>query len=151
MAFFVAAFISVLVFSVAEATKSAKPVITALAGASTAAIVPLGTWCNKWWKRNKEEIKKQKKLTTIMDIYGSSATTIRALVDQLEIKKKSLLHSVDCVLTEGYTLKAAMDDINEKLKLVMPIITRLLRKTDDYGSKFRTDREDTLRQMMHML
>ncbi|KAL1183571.1 hypothetical protein V6Z11_A02G192300 [Gossypium hirsutum] len=127
------------------------PVITALAGASTAAIVPLGTWCNKWWKRNKEEIKKQKKLTTIMDIYGSSATTIRALVDQLEIKKKSLLHSVDCVLTEGYTLKAAMDDINEKLKLVMPIITRLLRKTDDYGSKFRTDREDTLRQMMHML
>ncbi|KAK5843692.1 UPF0496 protein At2g18630-like [Gossypium arboreum] len=151
MAFFVAAFISVLVFSVAAATKSAKPVITALAGALTAAIVPLGTWCNKWWKRNKEEIKKQKKLTTIMDIYGSSATTIRALVDQLEIKKKSLLHSVDCVLTEGYTLKAAMDDINEKLKLVMPIITRLLRKTDDYGSKFRTDREDTLRQMMHML
>lgn len=151
VAFFVAAFISVSVFSVVAVTKSAKPVIIALAGALTAAIIPVGTWCNDWWKRNKEKIKKKKKFTAKMEIYGSSATAIRALVDQLEIKKNSLSHSVDCVLTEGYTLKAAMDDINEKLKLFTPIITRLLRKSDDCGRNFMTDRQEIQRQLMDML
>ncbi|MBA0755073.1 hypothetical protein Gogos_021896, partial [Gossypium gossypioides] len=151
VAFLVAAFISVLVFSVVAAVKSAKPVITTLAGALTAAIVPLGTWCNKCWKRNKEKIKKKKKLTAIMEIYGSSATTIWMHVEQLEIKKTSLSHSVDYVLTEGYTLKVGMDDINEKLKLVTPIITDLLRETNDCSCKFGSDREEIQRQMMLML
>ncbi|PPS04875.1 hypothetical protein GOBAR_AA15777 [Gossypium barbadense] len=128
-----------------------KPIITTSAGALTVAIVPFGTWCNGCWKRKKEKIKVKKKLTSIMKIYGSSATTIRALVEQLEIKNKSLLHSVDYVLKERYTLKVGMDDINEKLILVTPIITDLLRETDDCGCKFRTDWEDILRQMMHML
>ncbi|PPS04877.1 hypothetical protein GOBAR_AA15779 [Gossypium barbadense] len=105
VAFLVAAFISMLVFSVVAVIISAKPVITTLAGALTTAIVPLGTWCNKYWKRNKEKIKEKKKLTAIMEIYGSSATTIWMQVEELEIKKTSLSHSVDCVLTEGYTLK----------------------------------------------
>ncbi|MBA0551674.1 hypothetical protein Golob_022549 [Gossypium lobatum] len=152
MAFLVAAFISVLVVSVVAVIKSAKPVIISLAGALTTAIVPLGTWCNKWWKRNKEKIKMKKKLTAIMEIFGSSATTIWMLVEQLEIKKASLSHSVDYVLTEGYTLKAGMDDINEKLKLVKPIITDLLRETNEYCScKFRKDLKEIQRQMMHML
>ncbi|XP_040940455.1 UPF0496 protein At2g18630 [Gossypium hirsutum] len=139
------------IISVVAAVKSAKPIITTSAGALTVAIVPFGTWCNGCWKRKKEKIKVKKKLTSIMKIYGSSATTIRALVEQLEIKNKSLLHSVDYVLKERYTLKVGMDDINEKLILVTPIITDLLRETDDCGCKFRTDWEDILRQMMHML
>ncbi|TYH29082.1 hypothetical protein ES288_A02G196000v1 [Gossypium darwinii] len=101
--------------------------------------------------RNKEKIKMKKKLTAIMEIYGSSATTIWMLVQQLEIKKTSLLHSVDCVVTEGYTLKVGMDDINEKLKLVKPIITDLLRETEECSYKFRTDREEIQRQMALML
>ncbi|KAB1671302.1 hypothetical protein [Gossypium barbadense] len=151
VAIFVATFILVLIISVVAAVKSAKPIITTSAGALTVAIVPFGTWCNGCWKRKKEKIKVKKKLTSIMKIYGSSATTIRALVEQLEIKNKSLLHSVDYVLKERYTLKVGMDDINEKLILVTPIITDLLRETDDCGCKFRTDWEDILRQMMHML
>ncbi|TYI40924.1 hypothetical protein ES332_A02G197900v1 [Gossypium tomentosum] len=101
--------------------------------------------------RNKAKIKMKKKLTAIMEIYGSSATTIWMLVQQLEIKKTSLLHSVDCVVTEGYTLKVGMDDINEKLKLVKPIITDLLRETEECSYKFRTDREEIQRQMTLML
>ncbi|MBA0818154.1 hypothetical protein Gohar_025533 [Gossypium harknessii] len=151
VAFLVAAFISVLVFSVVAVVKSAKPVIIGLASALTTAIVPLGTWCNKSWKRNKEKIKMKKKLTAIMEIFGSSATTIWMLVEQLEIKKASLSHSVDYVLKEGYTLKAGMDGINEKLKLVTPIITDLLRETNDCSCKFRKDLKEIQRQMMHML
>ncbi|KAG4212407.1 hypothetical protein ERO13_A02G163432v2 [Gossypium hirsutum] len=151
VAFLVAAFISMLVFSVVAVIISAKPVITTLAGALTTAIVPLGTWCNKYWKRNKEKIKEKKKLTAIMEIYGSSATTIWMQVEELEIKKTSLSHSVDCVLTEGYTLKVGMDDINEKLKHVTSIITDLLRETDGCRCKFRTDWEGIQRQMMLML
>ncbi|KAH1113419.1 hypothetical protein J1N35_006797 [Gossypium stocksii] len=135
---FVAAFILLVVFSVVELIIFAKPVITALASVLTSAIVPVETWCSKCWKRNKEKIK-MKKLTIIMYIYGSSATTIWMHVQQLEIKKKSLLHSVDYVVTEGYTLKVGMDDINEKLKLVTPTVTDLLRETDEWSRKFRTD------------
>ncbi|XP_012469467.1 UPF0496 protein At2g18630-like [Gossypium raimondii] len=151
VAFFVAAFISVLVFSVVAVIKSAKPVITTLAGALTTAIVPLGTWCNKCLKRNKEKIKKNKKLTAIMEIYGSSATTIWMHVKRLEIKKTSLSRSVDYVLTEGYTLKVGMDNINNKLKLVTPIITDLLRETNNCSCKFGTVQEEIQRQMMLML
>ncbi|KAK5843695.1 UPF0496 protein At2g18630-like [Gossypium arboreum] len=150
-ALFVATFILLVVFSVVELIISAKTVITALAGVLTSAIVTVETWCSKCWKRNKEKIKMKKKLTVIMEIYGSSATTIWMLVQQLEIKKTSLLHSVDCVVREGYTLKVGMDDINEKLKLVTPIVTDLLRETDECSYKFRTDWEEIQRQMMLML
>ncbi|KAH1113421.1 hypothetical protein J1N35_006799 [Gossypium stocksii] len=73
-ALFVAAFGSVLVFSV-------------MASALTAAIIPAWKWCDGCWKRNEEKVKKQKKLTTMY--YAplfSKMIIIRVHVELLEEK-----------------------------------------------------------------
>ncbi|KAG4212404.1 hypothetical protein ERO13_A02G163200v2 [Gossypium hirsutum] len=151
LALFVVAFFSVLIFSVVAATKSVKHVITALGSALTVAIVPVGTWCNERWKRDKEKVKKKLKLTTITEFYAAHTLIIRVLVDRLEVKFKSLLHSVDSVLTEGYALKVAMDKIKKDLKDVTDTIPDVLRRADDLDRETMMDWQEILKRMMDTL
>ncbi|KAB2036663.1 hypothetical protein ES319_D03G017300v1 [Gossypium barbadense] len=143
LAFFVVAFFSLLIFSVVAATKSVKHVITALGSALTVAIVPVGTWCNERWNRNKEKEKKKLKLTKTV-FYAALTPIIRVLVDQLEVKFKSLSHSVDSVLTEGYALKVAIDKIKKDLKDVTDTIPDVLRRADDLGRETIMDWREIL-------
>ncbi|MBA0581729.1 UPF0496 protein At2g18630 [Gossypium raimondii] len=150
LAFFVVAFFSLLIFSVVAATKSVKHVITALGSALTVAIVPVGTWCNERWNRNKEKEKKKLKLTKTV-FYAALTPIIRVLVDQLEVKFKSLSHSVDSVLTEGYALKVAIDKIKKDLKDVTDTIPDVLRRADDLGRETIMDWREILTRMMETL
>ncbi|MBA0677672.1 hypothetical protein Goari_019069, partial [Gossypium aridum] len=150
LAFFVVAFFSLLIFSVVAATKSVKHVITALGSALTVAIVPVGTWCNERWNRNKEKEKKKLKLTKTV-FYAALTPIIRVLVDQLEVKFKSLSHSVDSVLTEGYALKVAMDKIKNDLKDVTDTIPDVLRRANDLDREIMMDWQEILKRMMDTL
>lgn len=57
-ALFVAAFISVLVFSAVGAALSVKLVVTALTSVLTVAIVSPWKWCDERWNHNEEKVKK---------------------------------------------------------------------------------------------
>ncbi|MBA0850878.1 hypothetical protein Goshw_008647 [Gossypium schwendimanii] len=151
LAFFVVAFFSLLIFYVVASTKSLKHVITALGSALTLAIVPVGTWYNDRWNRNKEKEKKKLKLTTIMEFHAACTPIIRVLVFRLEVKFKSLLHSVDSVLTEGYALNVAMDKIKKDLKDVTDTIPDVLRRADDLGRETIMDWREILTRMMETL
>ncbi|TYH78839.1 hypothetical protein ES332_D03G017300v1 [Gossypium tomentosum] len=135
LAFFVVAFFSLLIFSVVAATKSVKHVITALGSALRVAIVP--------------EKKKLKLTKTVF--YAALTPIIRVLVDQLEVKFKSLSHSVDSVLTEGYALKVAIDKIKKDLKDVTDTIPDVLRRADDLGRETIMDWREILTRMMETL
>ncbi|TYI40928.1 hypothetical protein ES332_A02G198200v1 [Gossypium tomentosum] len=128
-ALFVAAFISVLVFSAVGAALSVKFVVTALTSVLTVAIVSPWKWCDERWNHNEEKVK-------------------NGDVGLLEIKIKSLMRTIDIVLGEEYLLKVAMDEINEKSIHIVKTITDLLWQADYCGRNIRKNWQKILQQMI---
>ncbi|KAK5843699.1 hypothetical protein PVK06_006157 [Gossypium arboreum] len=150
-ALFVAAFISVLVFSAVGAALSVKLVVTALTSVLTVAIVPPWKWYDECWNHNKEKVKKQKKLTNTMLFFAPCTIDISGDVGLLEIKIKSLMRTIDIVLGEEYLLKVAMNEINEKSIHIVKTITDLLWQADNCGRNIRKNWQKILQQMIDYL
>nr|AFK35402.1 unknown [Lotus japonicus] len=116
-AIFVAAFVSVLIFSVVAASVAAPPVVTALAAAMAVPIGSVGKWCNSLFKRYKKALMKQREVISSMQVgtYISlkDLDNIRVLTDKLELQLESLLQNADFALRNEDVIKIAIDEIKK--------------------------------------
>lgn len=150
---FVAAFVSVLIFSVVAAAMAAPPVVTALAAALAVPMGPVGKWCNSLWKRYETALKGQRGVINTMQI-GTFVTmkdleSIRALVGKVEIKVESLMQNADFALREEEeAVKLAMDDIKKKLEEFMDDIQKLSLHGDKCSREITWARTVLLQKIM---
>ncbi|KAJ9170822.1 hypothetical protein P3X46_018896 [Hevea brasiliensis] len=126
---FVAAFVSVLIFSVVAAAIAAPPLVTALAGALAVPIGSVGKWCNSLWNSYMKEVKGQKELASSMHVRTfiviKDMDNIRLLVNKLELEIESLLQNASIALMEEDALKLVIDEIKKKLDVFMQAIEDL--------------------------
>lgn len=149
---FVAAFVSVLIFSVVAAAIAAPPVVTALAGALAVPIGSVGKWCNSLWKRYENALKGQREVISSMQV-GTYITmkdleNIRLLVNKLEIHIESLLQNADFALREDEAVKLAMDEIKKKLEVFMDTIENLSEHADKCSRDIRRARTVILQRII---
>lgn len=101
---FIAAFASVLIFSVVAASISAPPVVIALASALTVPIGSVGKWCNSLWKNYQKELRVQQELLGMMG--GNALVTvhdvenIRILVERFNVELESAMQNSEFALAE---------------------------------------------------
>ncbi|XP_041011853.1 UPF0496 protein At4g34320-like [Juglans microcarpa x Juglans regia] len=149
---FVAAFVSVLIFSVVAAAIVAPPLVTALAAALAAPIGSVGKWLNSLWTRYENSVKAQRELINSMQI-GTCVTmkdldTIRVLVNKLEIEIESLLQNADFALREEDAVSLAMDEIKKKLEVFMNTIENLSEHADMCSRDIRRARTVILQRII---
>ncbi|XP_059456368.1 UPF0496 protein At2g18630-like [Corylus avellana] len=149
---FVAAFVSVLIFSVVAAAIAAPPLVTALAGALVVPIGSVGKWCNSLWKRYENALKGQREVISSMQV-GTYITmkdleNIRLLVNKLEIQIESLLQNADFALREDEAVKLAMDEIKKKLEVFMDTIENLSEHADKCSRDIRRARTVILQRII---
>ncbi|KAG2724726.1 hypothetical protein I3760_01G030600 [Carya illinoinensis] len=149
---FVAAFVSVLIFSVVAAAIAAPPLVTALAGALAIPIGSVGKWLNSLWTRYENSVKAQRELINSMQI-GTCVTmkdldTIRVLVNKLEIEIESLLQNADFALREEEAVSLAMDEIKKKLEVFMNTIENLSEHADMCSRDIRRARTVILQRII---
>lgn len=131
---FVAAFVSLLIFSVVAAAIAAPPVVTALLGALAVPMGPVGKWCNSFWNRFGNTVREQREIISSMQV-GTYVTlkdleSIKALINKLEIEVESLLHTAQFALMEDGALKIAMEEIKKKLEAFTETTESLSRQNE---------------------
>lgn len=149
---FVAAFASVLIFSVVAAAMAAPPVVTALAAALAVPMGPVGKWCNSLWKHYETALKGQREVIRTME-FGTLFTmtdlkSIGALVDKVEIKVESLMQNADFALREEEVVKLAMGEIKKKLEEFMDDIQKLSLHGDQCSREIARARAVLLEKIM---
>ncbi|KAF5738176.1 hypothetical protein HS088_TW13G01071 [Tripterygium wilfordii] len=150
---FVAAFVSVLIFSVVAAAIAAPPVVTALAGALAVPVGSIGKWCDMLWTRYQNTMKGQREVLISMEI-GTRLSikdmeSIGALVDKLEIEIGSMLQNAKFALAEEDALKFAMDEIKKKLDVFMETIEDLGAHGDRCSRDIRQARTVILQRLIN--
>ncbi|KAG5241290.1 UPF0496 protein [Salix suchowensis] len=126
---FVSAFVSVLIFSVVAAAVAAPPVVTALAGAMTVPMGPVGNWCSSLWNRYEKALKEEKGLVRTIEV-GTFVTiedmvNIRVLVNKFQVEIESLLDKADFAIREEDAVKLVIDVIKRKMAGFMESIEDL--------------------------
>ena len=152
-AIFVAAFVSVLIFSVVAAAIAAPPVVTALAGALAVPIGSVGKWCNSLFKRYETALKGQRELISSMQV-GSYITlvdlkNIRLRIDQLEIKIESMLQSSDFALRNEDAVKFAIDEIKKNIDIFAETIEALSKQADECSRQIRMARTVVVKKIIN--
>lgn len=151
---FVAAFVSVLIFSVVAAALAAPPLVTALAGALAVPIGSVGKWCSSLWTRYENTLKGQREVISSMQV-GTYVTmkdldNIRVLVNKLEIEIESLSQKADFALREEEGVKLAMDEIKKKLEVFMDTIENLSEHADKCSRDIRRARTVILQRIIKL-
>jgi xanthosine utilization system XapX-like protein len=149
---FVAAFVSVLIFSVVAAAIAAPPVVTALAGALAIPIGSVGKWCDSLWKRYENALKGQREVISSMQV-GTYITmkdleSIWVLVNKLEIEIEALLENADFALREDEAVKLVMDEIKKKLEVFMGTVENLSEHADKCSRDIRRARTVILQRII---
>lgn len=152
-ALFVAAFVSVLIFSVVAAAIAAPPVITAIAGALAVPIGSLGKWCSWLWNRYESTLKGQKELYSYAEvgtyIVIKDMDNIRVLVSRMEIEIDALLNAADFALKEQEeAVKLVIDEMKKKLDVFMETIEDLGKQADKCRREITVARKVILRRIM---
>ncbi|KAK7386515.1 hypothetical protein VNO78_26795 [Psophocarpus tetragonolobus] len=143
-AIFVAAFVSVLIFSVVAASVAAPPVITALAAALAVPIGSVGKWCNSLLKRYEKAVKGQREVISSMQIgtYISlkDLDNIRVLTNKLEVVLESLLQNADFAIKNEDAMKFAIDEIQKKIETFSETMESLSVHADECSRQIRRAR-----------
>ncbi|XP_027361542.1 UPF0496 protein At2g18630-like [Abrus precatorius] len=152
-AIFVAAFVSVLIFSVVAAAVAAPPVVTALAGALAVPIGSVGKWCNSLFKRYETALKGQRELISSMQV-GSYITlvdlkNIQVRIDQLEIKIESMLQSADFALKNEDAVRFAIDEIKKNIDTFAETIENLSKQADECSRQIRRARTVVVKRIIN--
>ncbi|KAF5736068.1 hypothetical protein HS088_TW14G00202 [Tripterygium wilfordii] len=152
-ALFVAAFVSVLIFSVVAAAIAAPPVVTTLAGALAIPIGSVGKWCNMLWTWYQNTLKGEREVLISMEI-GTCLSrnymeSIRALINKLEIKINSMLQNTEFALVEEDAVKFVMDEIKKDLEVFMETIEDLGNHADRCSRHIRQARTVILQKMIN--
>ncbi|KAK7307561.1 hypothetical protein VNO77_40747 [Canavalia gladiata] len=152
-AIFVAAFVSVLIFSVVAAAVAAPPVVTALAGALAVPIGSVGKWCNSLFQRYETALKGQRELISSMQV-GSYITlvdlkNIRVRIDQLEIKIQSMLQSTDFALRNEDAVRFAIDEIKKNIDTLAETIEALSKQADECSRQIRRARTVVVKKIIN--
>ncbi|KAK4765143.1 hypothetical protein SAY86_026233 [Trapa natans] len=140
---FVAAFISVLVFSVVAAAMAFPPVVTAIAGALTAPIGSVGKWIDSLWKKHQKELESQKEWLRV--IGGSTkiaiyeVDSIRVVVDRFRIGIDSLMQKAEFAVGVGGddAVRCSMDEIKGAIEGFMKMVEDLLRQSHICSEEIR--------------
>ncbi|BAU00132.1 hypothetical protein LR48_Vigan06g040900 [Vigna angularis] len=152
-AIFVAAFVSVLIFSVVAAAIAAPPVVTALAGALAVPVGSVGKWCDSLFKRYETALKSQRDLISSMHA-GSYITlvdldNIRVHIDQLEIKIESMLQSADFALKNEEGVRFAIDEIKKNIDTFAETIEALSKQADECSRQIRRARSVIVKKFIN--
>ncbi|KAL2595740.1 hypothetical protein GLYMA_11G063800v4 [Glycine max] len=152
-AIFVAAFVSVLIFSVVAAAIAAPPVVTALAGALAVPIGSVGKWCNSLFKRYETALKGQRELIISMQV-GTYITLvdlkhIQVRIDQLEINIESMLQSSDFALRNEDAVKFAIDEIKKNIDTFAETIEALSKQADECSRQIRRARTMVVKKIIN--
>ncbi|XP_057419843.1 UPF0496 protein At4g34320-like [Lotus japonicus] len=143
-AIFVAAFVSVLIFSVVAASVAAPPVVTALAAAMAVPIGSVGKWCNSLFKRYKKALMKQREVISSMQVgtYISlkDLDNIRVLTNKLELQLESLLQNADFALRNEDVIKIAIDEIKKNIETFSETMDTLSAHADKCSRQIRRAR-----------
>lgn len=152
-AIFVAAFVSVLIFSVVAAAISAPPVVTALVGALLVPMGSVGKWCDSLFKRYEKALNGQRNL--IITMHDASYITlmdlnnIRVRIDQLEIKIESMLQSADFALRNEDGVKFAIDEIKKNIDTFAETIEALSKQADECSRQIRRARTVVVKKIIN--
>lgn len=149
---FVAAFVSVLIFSVVAAAIAAPPLVTALATALVVPIGSVGKWCNSLWTSYENTLKGQREVISSMQV-GTYVTmkdldSIRVLINKLEIEIEALLQNADFALRGEEAVKLAMEEIKKKLEVFMNTVENLSAHADKCSRDIRRARTVILQRIM---
>ncbi|XP_012573694.1 UPF0496 protein At2g18630-like [Cicer arietinum] len=143
-AIFVAAFVSVLIFSVVAASIAAPPVITALAAALVVPIGSVGKWCNSLFKGYEKALKGQREVVSSMQLgtYISlkDLDNIRLLTNKLELQLESLLQNADFALRNEDVIKLAIDEIKKNIETFSETLETLSARADKCSRQIRKAR-----------
>ncbi|KAE9613004.1 hypothetical protein Lal_00027627 [Lupinus albus] len=149
---FVAAFVSVLIFSVVAAALAAPPVVTALAGAFSVPLGSVGKWCNSLFTKYETALKGQQEIISSMQI-GTYITltdldNIRVSIDKLEIEFESLLQNAEFALRNEDAVRLAVDEIKKKIETFAEIIESLSEQADKCSRQIRRARTVVLQKII---
>ncbi|WJX95350.1 hypothetical protein P8452_76679 [Trifolium repens] len=143
-AIFLAAFVSVLIFSVVAASIAAPPVVTALAAALVVPLGSVGKWCNSLFKGYEKAIKGQMEVVSSMQLgtYISlkDLDNIRVLTNKLEIQLESLLQNADFALKNEDVIKLAIDEIKKNIETFSETLETLSANADKCSRQIRKAR-----------
>lgn len=143
-AIFLAAFVSVLIFSVVAASIAAPPVVTALAAALVVPVGSVGKWCNSLFKGYEKAIKGQREVVSSMQLgtYISlkDLDNIRVLTNKLELQLESLLQNADFALKNEDVIKLAIDEIKKNIETFSETLETLSANADKCSRQIRKAR-----------
>ncbi|AET03967.1 hypothetical protein MtrunA17_Chr8g0373611 [Medicago truncatula] len=143
-AIFLAAFVSVLIFSVVAASIAAPPVVTALAAALVVPLGSVGKWCNSLFKGYEKAIKGQREVVSSMQLgtYISlkDLDNIRVLTNKLELQLESLLQNADFALKNEDVIKLAIDEIKKNIETFSETLETLSANADKCSRQIRKAR-----------
>ncbi|KAK7252888.1 hypothetical protein RIF29_37145 [Crotalaria pallida] len=149
---FVAAFVSVLIFSVVAAAVAAPPVITALAGALAVPLGSVGKWCNSLFKGYETALKSQREVISSMQVGAYITLTdldnIRVRIDKLEIEIESLLQNAEFALRNEDAVRLAIVEIKKKIESFSEIIECLSEQADKCSRQIRRARTVVLQKII---
>ncbi|KAI4327551.1 hypothetical protein L6164_019999 [Bauhinia variegata] len=149
---FVAAFVSVLIFSVVAAAIAAPPVVTALAGALAVPIGSVGKWCNLLFKNYEKALKGQREVISSMQVASyitlKDLDSIRILVNKLEIQIESLLQNADFALRDEDAVKLSMAEIKKKMETFMETMENLSQHADKCSREIRRARTVVIQKII---
>ncbi|GAV76771.1 DUF677 domain-containing protein [Cephalotus follicularis] len=149
---FVAAFVSVLIFSVVAAAIAAPPVVTALAAALAVPVGSVGKWCSVLWKRCENELKGQREMVSSMwtgtFITIQDMDNVRLLVNKLEIVVESLMQKTDFAQRDDEAVTLAIEEIKKKLEEFTQSIDVLIKHADKCSRDIRMARTVILQRII---
>lgn len=143
-AIFLAAFVSVLIFSVVAASIAAPPVVTALAAALVVPLGSVGKWCNSLFKGYEKALKGQREVVDSMQLgtYISlkDLDNIRVLTNKLELQLESILQNADFALKNEDVIKIAIDEIKKNIETFSETLETLSANADKCSRQIRKAR-----------
>lgn len=151
-AIFVAAFVSVLIFSVVAASIAAPPVVTALAAALAVPIGSVGKWCNSLFKGYEKALKRQRQVISSMEV-GTYITlkeldNIRLLANKLEVQLEPLLQTADFALRNEDVIKLAIDEIKKNIETFSETLDTLSARADKCSRQIRRARSVVIQNII---
>ncbi|KAL5063849.1 hypothetical protein RYX36_025586 [Vicia faba] len=143
-AIFLAAFVSMLIFSVVAASIAAPPVVTALAAALVVPLGSIGKWCNSLFKGYEKALKGQREVVDSMQLgtYISlkDLDNIQVLTNKLELQLESLLENADFALKNEDVIKLAIDEIKKNIETFSETLETLSANADKCSRHIRKAR-----------
>ncbi|XP_039128538.1 UPF0496 protein 1-like [Dioscorea cayenensis subsp. rotundata] len=136
-------FAAVSISSIVLAAVVAPPAVTAAFAAASGAMAPLQQWLDSMWKKFLKPYKKERK---IIDSMGKETcflihelNSIRSLVESLEGKIKSMIHTAEFAIdgTEEEKLKVAMIEIKLNAGTFAKNVDELEMKVDRLGHELK--------------